>query len=50
MIVKIAMVRWEDKFVRGGFSEYIVKVMVNVGEATRVNWVAIDMEQVNLIL
>src|SRR5262245_55702261 len=50
MMVKVATVRQENELVRRGLSEHVVEVMVNIREATRVNWIAVDVKEINLVL
>src|SRR5262245_48382297 len=50
MVVQFSMVGWEGELVRRGLGKYIIEIMVYVGESTRVNQVAVDMEEINLIL
>ena len=50
MVVQFSAVRWENELVRGHLSKNVSKVMVNVWESTSINWVAVDMEELNLIL
>ena len=50
VVVQFSTVRRENELVGGHLSKDISKVMVNVGEATRVDQVTVDMEEINLIL